>query len=149
MLKYFLSVTLFLTGCSLSAVDLNCVFDRELPDAVSVAGDTRQEDGAAVRINSKNYVAAIIRFQGESSASGMLELDLKTTGQPPSRLGVILYRRDAKRVLERISTSAWLKAVPIDSFGQLTFNFPAGTFKSGTEYQIYIYRANQIGRAHV
>lgn len=124
---------------------MNCVFDRELPEAVSVAGDTRQEDGTAVRVNSKNYVAAIIRFQGESSASGTLELDLKTTGQPPSRLGVILYRRNAKHQLERISTPAWLKAVPIDSFGQLKFDFPAGRFKSGTEYQIYIYRANQKG----
>lgn len=146
MLKSFLSAALLLAGCGfLPAVELNCVFDRELPAAVSVAGDTRQENGTAVRVNSKNYVAAVIRFDGETSASGSLELDLKTSGQPPSLLGVILYRRNAKRALERISTPAWLKAVPIDSFGQLTFNFPAGTFKSGTEYQIYIYRANQKG----
>lgn len=146
MLKFICPAVLLLTGCGLlPAVELNCVFDRELPDAVTVAGDTRREDGAAVRVNVKNYVAAIIRFQGESSASGTLELDLKTIGQPPTRLGVILYRRNAERALERISTPAWLKAVPIDSFGLLTFSFPAGTFKSGTEYRIYIYRANQKG----
>ena len=139
-------IVLFLAGCGcLNAVDLDCVFDRKLPAGISVAGDTRQENGTAVRVNSKYYVAAVIRFQGESSAAGTLELDLKTTGQPPSQLGVILYFRNAKRQLERISTPAWLKAVPIDSFGQMKFTFPAGRFKTGTEYQIYIYRANQKG----
>jgi len=146
MFRCFVWITLVLAGCGcLNAVDLDCVFDRGLPAGISVAGDTRQENGTAVRVNSKNYVAAVIRFQGESSAAGTLELDLKTIGQPPSLLGVILYFRNTKRQLERISTPAWLKAVPIDSFGQMKFTFPAGRFKTGTEYQIYIYRANQKG----
>ena len=39
MLKFICPAVLLLTGCGLlPAVELNCVFDRELPDAVTVAG---------------------------------------------------------------------------------------------------------------
>lgn len=144
MNKAFLSAGLFCCLWILNALELNCNFDRELPRGVSVAGTVQKINGETVKVNSQNYVAAVLRFNGEDNASGVLELDLMTTGQPPATLGAILYRNENGKLI-RISTLAWLKHVPRENFGKMSFKFAPGTFKAGQKYEIYLYRANQKG----
>ena len=144
MYRTILSAGLFFCFCALSALELNCSFDRALPKGVSVAGTVQKMNGEAVKVNNKNYVAAVLEFKGEDNTNGVLELDLMTTGQPPTTLGAILYRKEKGKLI-KISMFAWLKAVPRESFGKMTFTFPAGRFKSGQTYVIYLYRANQKG----
>lgn len=147
MCKYFLLAVLFLCSFWVNAFELNCNFDRNLPEGVSVSGTLKKENGVAVMVNSNRYVAAILKFEGIDNASGVLELDLMTTGQPPTRLGAILYRKENGKLV-RISTFAWLRNIPRENYGRMTFKFAAGTFKSGTQYEIYLYRANQKGSLH-
>lgn len=144
MYKFFLLTAFGLFFNIAGALELNCTFDRELPSGVSVAGAVQKENGIPVKVNNKNYVAAIIRFAGEENAKGVLELDLMTEGQPPSSLGAMLYRNENGKLV-RISTLAWLKGVPRENYGKMTFNFAPGTFKKGQDYEIYLYRANQKG----
>ena len=140
-LLFLLSLFFF---SAVDALELNCTFDRPLPSNVSVAGTVRNENGTFVKVNDKNYVASVITFIGEENADGILELELATVGQPPSLLGAMLYRKENGKLI-RMSTLAWLKNVPRESFGTMTFKFAPGTFQKGVEYQIYIYRSNQKG----
>ena len=78
MYKFFLLTAFGLFFNIAGALELNCTFDRELPSGVSVAGAVQKENGIPVKVNNKNYVAAIIRFAGEENAKGVLELDLMT-----------------------------------------------------------------------
>ena len=144
MYKAFLFAVIFSCSCILSALELNCTFDKKLPAGVSVSGTVQKKNGESVMVNSKNYVAAILRFSGEDNTSGTLELDLMTTGQPPTTLGAILFRKENGKLI-KISMFAWLKAVPRENYGKMTFHFPPGRFKSGQDYEIYLYRANQKG----
>ena len=144
MYKSFLLTAILSCSFFVNALELNCTFDRALPKGVTVAGTVQKKDGVPVMVNSKNYVAAVLKFRGEDNTNGTLELDLMTTGQPPTTLGAILFRKD-KGKLVKISMFAWLKQIPRDSFGKMTFTFPPGRFKSGQDYEIYLYRANQKG----
>ena len=144
MYKSFLLTAILSCSFFVNALELNCTFDRALPKGVTVAGTVQKKDGVSVMVNSKNYVAAMLKFKGEDNTNGTLDLDLMTTGQPPTTLGAILFRKD-KGKLVKISMFAWLKQIPRDSFGKMTFTFPPGRFKSGQDYEIYLYRANQKG----
>ena len=84
----------------MNALDLKCTFDRALPAGVSVAGTTQKINGTPVRVNAKNYVAAILHFKGEDNAQGILELDLMTQGQPPTTLGAILFRKENGKLIK-------------------------------------------------
>ena len=144
MCKVFFSGFIFFCACILSALELNCSFDKKLPAGVTVNGTVQKMNGTSVMVNSRNYVAAILRFKGEDNTTGILDLDLMTTGQPPTTLGAILFRKENGKLI-KISMFAWLKAVPRENYGKMTFSFPAGRFKSGQDYEIYLYRANQKG----
>ena len=144
MYRIFLSAGIFFYFCVLNALELNCSFDKPLPTGVSVAGTVQKINSETVKVNSKNYVAAVLNFNGEDNTSGLLELDLMTTGQPPTRLGAILYRKENGKLI-KISMFAWLKSVPRENFGKMSFKFAPGTFKTGQNYEIYLYRSNQKG----
>ena len=137
-----LALIAFMTA--LHAIDLKCDFGKELPKEITTTCPIVDDGGERI-LNCEKYVAAVIRFEGEGSAEGVLEMEIMTTGQPPSQLGVILYvHEDGK--LQRLQTLAWLKNVPRDSFDKMNFVFPTGTFKSGKLYDIYLYRANSKGQ---
>ena len=138
-------LSIILCGLALQAVEINCTFDKKLPPGVTVNGTIQQENGVFVKVNNKNYVAATIAFNGEENTAGTLELDLATFGTPQTRLGIILYRRAENKKLVPVSTLTWMKVIPSESFGQMTFKFAPGTFQKNTEYQIYLFRANQKG----
>lgn len=144
MYRIFLSAGIFFCFCVLNALELNCSFDKPLPTGVSVAGTVQKINGETVKVNSKNYVAAVLNFNGEDNTSGLLELDLMTTGQPPTRLGAILYRKENGKLI-KITMFAWLKNIPRENFGKMSFKFAPGTFKTGQNYEIYLYRSNQKG----
>ena len=134
----------FVFSFTVYGIELDCTFDKALPQEVSVAGTVKKENGVYVKVNDKNYVAAVISFKGEENAEGILELDIASDGQPPALLGSIMYRKDDGKLV-RMKTLAWLRNVPRETFGKMTFKFAAGTFKKGVDYQIYLYRANQKG----
>ena len=141
-LLIILSIVSF--GWALQAIDLVCDFGKELPKWITTTCPIVDEGGDHI-LNCEKYVAAVIRFEGESSAEGLLEMEIMAAGQPPSQLGIILYDHEDGK-LHRLQTIAWLKNVSRDSFGKMGFVFPAGTFKSGKLYDIYLYRANSMGR---
>lgn len=138
-------LSIILCCLAFQAVEINCTFDKKLPPGVTVNGTIQQENGVFVKVNNKNYVAATIAFNGEENTAGILDLDLATFGTPQTKLGIILYRRAENKKLVPVSTLTWMKTVPSESFGQMTFKFAPGTFQKDTEYQIYLFRANQKG----
>ena len=126
-------------------LEILCEFGKEIPKAFSTACPIAEENGEHF-LNCERYVAGILSFEGVDGAEAALEMELMAAGQPPARLGVIVFRKDEKGKLVRLSTPAWLQVLPEDSFVKKSFSFPAGTFKSGEKYQIYIYRANGKGQ---
>ena len=144
MNKIISIISAVLCCCAVKAVELNCTFDKKLPAGVKVNGTLEQENGTSVMVNNKSYVAAIIPFIGEADSEGILEIELATVGEPLSKLGGFLYRRENGKLVT-VKNFVWLKNVPRDDFGKMTFKFAPGSFQQGTEYQIYLFRANQKG----
>ena len=100
MYKSFLFTVILSCSFLVNALELNCTFDQALPNGVTVAGSVQKMNGTSVMVNSKNYVAAVLRFQGEDNTKGTLELDLMTQGQPPTTLGAILYRKEKGKLIK-------------------------------------------------
>ena len=145
MKKLLAFVVVVLCCACLEAFEIDCDFSGKLPAGLNVSGTVQQENGVSVLVNDSKYVVGILGFAGEEGAGGTLTLSLTTTGDVPSKLGVILYQKEKGGKLNRISTPAWLKTIPTDEYTEMTFAIKEGTFKADANYQLYFYRANQKG----
>ena len=139
----FVVAVLFCT--CLKAVDIDCDFSGKLPAGLSMSGTVQQENGVSVMVNDSKYVVGILGFTGEEGAGGILTLAIATTGDVPSKLGIILYQKEKGGKLNRLATPAWLKTIPKDEYTEMTFTVKEGTFKADANYEFYFYRANQKG----
>lgn len=144
MNKLFSTLAVMLCLTAVKAVELNCTFDKKLPAGASISGTVQQENGTSVMVNDKTYFVGILAFDGEEGAGGTLEFDISTSGEPASKLGVILYQKENGK-LKRLATPAWMRNIPKDKYTKMTFNFKPGTFKANQKYEIYFYRSNQKG----
>lgn len=138
-----LAAALCIAGAN--AFELDCTFDKKQPAGLSISGTVQQENGASVLVNDKGYYIGILTFTGEEGAGGTLTLDLTTTGNPPSSLGVILHEKQANGKLKALSHLAWMRKITADKYQTVTLKIAPGTFKAGKKYDIYFYRSNQKG----
>lgn len=132
------------TCAAANAIEMNWQPGKKVPGA-DIFGKVQKDAGTSVLVKADGYYFAILKFKGEKDAGGNLELELATTGNPASQLGIILYERDAKKKLQRVVTPAWAKNISKDKYTKMTFKIAPKTFKAGKNYEMYLYRSNQKG----
>ena len=95
--------------------------------------------------DENGYYIGILSFVAEEGVSGTLTMDLTTTGNPASLLGVILHEKQDNGKLKAVKHLAWHRKVAQDKYQTLTFNIAPELLKAGKKYDIYFYRSNQKG----
>jgi hypothetical protein len=145
MNKVLMSLAAALCIAGVNAVELDCTFDKKQPAGVSIQGKIQQEDGASVLVNENGYYIGILSFVAEEGVSGTLTMDLTTTGNPASLLGVILHEKQDNGKLKAVKHLAWHRKIAQDKYQTITFNIAPELLKTGKKYDIYFYRSNQKG----
>ena len=145
MKKTLMTLAAALCVAGANAFELDCTFDKKQPAGLSISGTVLQEDDTAVLVNDKGYYIGILAFKAEEDAGGELILDISTSGNPPSQLGVILHEKLDNGKLKALKHLAWHRKITADKFQTVTIKIDPGTLKAGKKYDIYFYRSNKKG----
>lgn len=138
-----LAATLCIAGAN--AIELDCTFDKKQPAGVSFTGTVKQENGASVMVNDKSYYVGILSFTADKNAGATLSIEISTTGNPASQLGIILLEKQANGKLKPIKHLTWARNLAKDKYENLKYTIAPGILKEGQKYDIYVYRSNQKG----